>query len=539
MTKQAAALVALLSVSVAGCSGTGHLREDPAPSVLHTTVMSRPQAGGAGGTTPTGWGPSVGEYAAARKAVAKMSDAELAGQVIVARYTGKSAPVRLVRKYHLGGVIVMGDNVGSVGSVIAENHRLQRSVHRRWPLVIAVDQEGGVVNRLGAPLTAFPTFMSYGAAGSPALARRAAKASGTELRAAGFTLVFAPDADVTTGPADPTIGSRSAGSRPNQVAAISTAALRGYVGSGIVPVAKHFPGHGSLTVDSHQALPYQTMTVKQLERRDFIPFRRAVRAGVPAIMMGHIALQSVDPGVPADLSRPDVRLLRDGFGFKGLISTDALEMAAVTDSHSAAGAAVDALRAGTDLVLMPLDLNQAYQGILDAMDKGTLSRARVRGAAARIVALMMHEKTVPVPKRNVIGSHQALSERVSAQALTVVVGSCRAAIIGPSLVAVGESRAVRNFDAAARRAGVRLSGNPDTATTVAFSGYGMAGLSADIVVTTDTPYALAHSSGTRIALFGATPEAMDALVWFLQGKFTARGRLPVHVAGVPRRPPCR
>ncbi len=323
--------------------------------------------------------------------------------MIVARYTGTGSPTALVARYHLGGVIVMDDNVVSVDQVAASNTSLQASSATRhaWPLVVAVDQEGGIVARLGAPMTQFPTLVSQGAAGSRRLARRVAAASGQELRAAGFTMVFAPDADVTIGPSDPTIGSRSAGGDAVRVAAIVSAATTGYLSSGIVPVLKHFPGHGSLTSNSHGTLPVQTAPLDQLRRRDFVPFARGVRAGAPAVMLGHLALQHVDPGVPADLSGPDVHLLSSELGFSGLVTTDALEMAAVTQHYGSGSAVVAAL---------------------DGLRDGSLSRLRLEDAAARISALMTgeaHEKPVPV---TVIGSHRALSKRLSSAAATVVQG---------------------------------------------------------------------------------------------------------------------
>ncbi|MGH3489817.1 MAG: glycoside hydrolase family 3 N-terminal domain-containing protein, partial [Actinopolymorphaceae bacterium] len=189
-----------------------------------------------------------------------MSLSEKAGQVIVAGFDGTSAPVSLLRRHHVGGVIVMGNNVASTSQVRDVNRTLQdeaRRLGRSWPLVIGVDQEGGRVARVKAGLTEFPSYMTLGAARDAGLARTAARASGKELRDLGFTMVFAPDADVTTGPDDPTIGSRSAGSDPRVVASTVKGSLRGYADAGIVAVPKHFPGHGSVPADSHVSLPVQ------------------------------------------------------------------------------------------------------------------------------------------------------------------------------------------------------------------------------------------------------------------------------------------
>ena len=204
-------------------------------------------------------------------------------------------------------------------------------MRRKWPLFLGVDQEGGVVERLRRAATRFPTFMSAGAAADPALTRTAYAASGAELRGLGFTVDFAPDADVTSGPGDPTIGSRSASSRPAAVAEHVVAASTGFAESGVLPVIKHFPGHGSVPADSHLTLPVQTKSLEDLESSDLVPFRKAVEAGLPSVMVGHIDVRAIDPRVPSSLSRKVVTgLLRDELGFDGLVVTDSLRMAGVT-----------------------------------------------------------------------------------------------------------------------------------------------------------------------------------------------------------------
>jgi len=489
------------------------------------------------GTEPTGWGPTVGEWRAAQRAVATLSDAELAGQVIVAEYTGTAPPIGLVHEYHLGGVIVLGDNIAGVPELVSSNGHLQASDHRGWPLVIATDQEGGIVQRVGPPMTQFPAFISYGAADDPALTEQAARASGDELRAAGFTMVFAPDADVTIGPADPTIGSRSAGGSAHAVAVQVVAANRGYQESGIVSVVKHFPGHGSVTSDSHETLPIQNETLAELAARDLVPFTAAVLAGAGAVMVGHIAVKAIDPGVPADLSRGVVSLLSSSLGFHGLVTTDALNMGAVADTTSSSNAAADALDAGADLILMPADLDAAYHGIIDALRDGTLARSRVQLAAAKIVALMMHEHQQPPAVRAQIGAHDALSEQVSAQALTLVSGACRGPYVGPVVTPVGDATSVASFTQAATDAGLTVGPG---GTTVALLAYGYGPADADVVVSLDTPYMLATSDAgvAKIALYGQDVDAMRALVAVLTGATNAHGRLPVSVEGLDQQGGC-
>ena len=166
-----------------------------------------------------GWGPTSAQLERATTIVGRMRLPDLAGQVIVAEWRGTAAPVAMVRSLHLGGVIAFADNVASTQQIRGVNATLNRAVRRNWPLFLAVDQEGGIVERIKSDATRFPTFMSAGAAGNPGLTRKAALASGAELRGLGFDVVFAPDADVTSGVGDPTIGSRSAGSDAGTVIA--------------------------------------------------------------------------------------------------------------------------------------------------------------------------------------------------------------------------------------------------------------------------------------------------------------------------------
>ena len=358
MPSRLTALVATLALvaTAAACSGEGEPAQKE-PDVRSTAASSTPTVP----PTPSealglveGWGPDRAELDRAAKLAGRMRLPDLAGQVIVADWSGTRAPVAMVRDLHLGGVIAFSSNVASADQVRGVNAALTRQVRRKWPLFLGVDQEGGVVERLRGAASRFPTFMSTGAAGDPALTRQAYAASGAELRGLGFTVDFAPDADVTSGPGDPTIGSRSVSSRPATVAEHVVAAADGFSGAGVLPVIKHFPGHGSVPADSHLTLPVQTKSLADLEVSDLVPFREAVTAGLPAVMVGHIDVRAVDPRVPSSLSRKvTTGLLRDELGFGGLVVTDSLRMAGVTRGRSPGRTAVQAIRAGSDVLLMP------------------------------------------------------------------------------------------------------------------------------------------------------------------------------------------
>jgi beta-N-acetylhexosaminidase len=545
---EALCCVVALAVVTAGCSAgdersaaradgpraSGERSAAGTPAAPEPASSPAAQDGSPAAAVRTGWGPTRAEIRRARTAVGRMSLPELAGQVIVARYGGTAPPTALVRRYHLGGVIVMEDNVASVGAVRRSNARLQRADRRAWPLFVGVDQEGGIVNRLNAPMTAFPTLMTHGASDRRDLARAAALASGQELRAAGFTAVFAPDADVTIGAVDPTIGSRSVGSRPHQVARIVTSSVAGYREAGIVPVVKHFPGHGSVGTDSHLDLPVQDASMRTLRRRDLVPFRAAFDAHAPVTMVGHLDVRAVDPGTPSTLSRPVVSgLLRHRMGFGGLVVTDAMEMGAIVDRYGTADATVRTLRAGVDVVLMPADLPAAHRAIVRGVRSGRLPRTRLQQAATRMVALLMHQQAAgAAPGPRAIGSHRGASYRASRAAITVVDGPCSGRLVGRGVEVSGDSEAATAFRSAARRLGLPTSGG----TSVVLLGYGDSAARGDVVVTTDTPYPLGQSRArSKIAAFGDTPGAMRALVEVLLGRHRAPGHLPVHVDGVPRR----
>lgn len=539
-------VVGAMLASMAGCTDPSG-REPTQPEVpatslppavptrpTHSTKSVEPPQPPSEAAGSSGWGVTPGEWRRAVRVAQGMTLAELAGGVIVASYRGTGAPVRLVRRLDLGGVIVSEDNVASVSAQRAANIRLQQSVARAWPVTIAVDQEGGQVARIGPPMTEFPSYMSLGAAGSTAMARQVATATGRELRAVGFTTVFAPVADVTIGPSDTAIGSRSAGSDPAQVARLVVASSQGFAKSGLVSVVKHFPGHGSVDVDSHAGLPRQRHSLAWLQHRDFRPFAASIAAQVPAVMVGHVALSRLDRAVPADLSPAAIDLLRSRLGFQGVVVSDSLQMEAVTRHYGPAKAAVAALRAGVDVVLMPRDPARARAAIIAAVRRGTLTRDRLEHAVARLGAVMLHQQRSQPARVEEIGAHDDLSYRVSAAAITVVAGPCRGPYVAGSVRPIGPPSLVAGFTAAATAAGLNVDRGPrllilddDTAPR-----------RAQIAVSVDVPYRLASLAQvrTRLAVFGATPQAWRALVAVLQGASIPRGRLPVGDGGASQCP---
>ncbi|HJW00498.1 MAG TPA: glycoside hydrolase family 3 N-terminal domain-containing protein [Arthrobacter sp.] len=543
----AATLAACTAVPVPapGPSSQASTPGTPAPSAAKRTTPAppSPSASPDAGARPLGWGPEQRDKDAAVAAVAAMTPEQKAGQVLMPFFTGPDAEAHAatIERLHLAGSIIMGDNVpvdaqkqvdpAAMAAITARLAGAARADGRTWPGLIGVDQEGGVVARLGAPLTEWPTPMSYGAAGNVPLTQDAGRALASELAPLGFNVDFAPDTDVTIGPSDPTIGARSMSGNPDAAGALGLAFAQGMQGAGVLPAVKHFPGHGSVTVDSHQDLPVQPAGVPDLEARDWKPFRAAIAAGMPMVMTGHIAVPALEPGVPASLSKPTYTALR-GMGFNGVAVTDALNMGAVQKQYPDGSAAVAALAAGADLLLMPPDVVQAHAAIVGAVAGGSLPAARLDEAAQRVATMMIWRGRTPASSPGTApGSGGDISARVSAGAVTVLSGPCSGPLVPGSVQVAGGSPQERaRFEAAAVKAGLAIGGGP----VVNLIGYGGAPAGGDIAVSLDAPWPLKDSPApVKVALYGRSPGAFDALAAVLAGKATAPGKLPAAVGSFP------
>ncbi|HET6611220.1 MAG TPA: beta-N-acetylhexosaminidase [Kofleriaceae bacterium] len=258
------------------------------------------------------------------------------------------------------------------------------------PPLIAVDQEGGRVQRIREPATRWPPMMAA-ADKSPELCERAGEAMARELCAIGFDLDFSPVLDVHSNPQNPVIGDRAFGTDPEAVAERALAFARGLRAGGIIACGKHFPGHGDTSEDSHLALPVLDHDLARLEAVELLPFRRAIAAGVPVMMTAHVVFAALEAGVPATLSAAVIAgLLRERLGFAGVIVSDDLDMKAVADGYAPGDAAVRAIAAGCDALLLCAreDVQRESQASLvrAATDDATF-RNRLASAAGRVRAL--------------------------------------------------------------------------------------------------------------------------------------------------------
>ncbi|MCE5287783.1 MAG: glycosyl hyrolase family 3 [Nocardiaceae bacterium] len=379
-----AATVATTAVAC-GNSTSPHVPAQPAPAVVQYN-----------------WGPTSADLERARSLVSGWDSDRLAGQLIVGRFKGTDPAVAadLVRRLHLAGMSVQGSNVANAAQVRALTKAITDAEHsdgRDFPPIIGVDQEGGTVEHLRGIATEFPPFAAAGATiesdpvTGPKVVQEAARTLGLELRDFGFTWVFAPDADVTIGPGDVTIGTRSASRNADTASKAVSAAIAGYHDAGIVSTPKHFPGHGSATTDSHVSLPNISKSMDQLRDVDLKPFESAIQAGANAVMVGHLNVQAVAPGMPSTLAPEIYKLIRDDLKFEGVAITDSMGMGAVTSRDKPE---VSALLAGADLVLMPADTAIAHSAIKAAIDSGKLSRDLVIGKVAKVIALQLWQQRV-------------------------------------------------------------------------------------------------------------------------------------------------
>lgn len=302
--------------------------------------------------------------------------------------------VKLVRDTRVGGMVLVNWNNGRITqkahpyAMGAFLNRMQKLA--RVPLMVAGDFERGASMRVDGT-TVFPQAMAFGAAGDPALSRFEGQVTAREARAIGVQWLFFPVADVNNNPDNPIINIRSYGEDPKQVAAHVVAFIEGTRTDPhyrVLTTVKHFPGHGDTSVDTHMNMAVINATRERLEALELAPFRAGIQAGVDSVMSAHVAVPAVAPAdVPATLSPAILSgLLRGEMGFKGIVVTDALEMGGIAKGYGGGEAAVLALEAGADALVMPPDPEAAIKAVLAAVQSGRLTRARIDQSVARLLA---------------------------------------------------------------------------------------------------------------------------------------------------------
>jgi beta-N-acetylhexosaminidase len=370
-----------------------------------------------------------------RQKVGQMIMPWLDGGYLPAEGVAFDSLAQWVQDYGIGGVVV---SIGPPLEIAQKLNRLQRLAD--VPLLVATDMEHGPGMRLHAGValpygmdlgggTRFPPVMGLGATGDERLAYEMGRVTAEEARAVGIQLSFSPVVDVNNNPANPIINTRSYGEDPQAVARMAAAQIRGMQDNGLMATAKHFPGHGDTNVDSHIALPRLDIDLARADTVELVPFRRAIATGVTAVMSAHIAFPAItgDSLRPATLSPKMLTgLLQDSLGFHGLIVTDALNMGAIVSTYGAGDAAVMAVKAGADVLLMP-EMPAALDAVVAAVHDGDLAEARIDRSVRKLLVLkaragLERRRTVDVARvDDVVGApeHRAIAQEIAQRSITV------------------------------------------------------------------------------------------------------------------------
>jgi beta-N-acetylhexosaminidase len=295
---------------------------------------------------------------------------------------------KTIRERNIGGIILHDYNMQSkerTQAMVSELQKLSIKTSLCIPLIVAVDQEGGRVS--SAPwVTYHPPAAAVGQSGDPAQAQRIAEEMGRQLDAVGVNTDLAPVVDTGFGAA---IGDRSFGTDPHLVSKMGAAAVRGFEAAGIISTAKHFPNHGAAKVDSHTGLPVVDHDMQTVLSYDLPPFKQVVEAGVPMVMVGHLLYPAIDPERPASLSPKAIKLLRQEVGFDGVIITDDLAMEGAKQGGTVAQAAVKAVSAGADMLIIssPQEQVDAYAAVVRGVKQGRISQDQINDSVDRILKL--------------------------------------------------------------------------------------------------------------------------------------------------------
>ena len=365
---------------------------------------------------------------------ARLSLEDRVAQLIVPRpRTLEIKPTAYVDAFGAGGIIIHRDvyeNPVQMASYVAEAQRAALA-RNGVPMLICCDHEGGHIRFMRTVATAVPSNMALGAAHNPAIAGEAATLLGIELKAVGVNWTLAPVVDVNNNPRNPVIGTRAYSDDPAVVGAYAAAAVRAYQSAGLLACAKHFPGHGDTDIDSHVGLPRMSHSRERLERVELAPFRAAIEAGVGSVMTAHLLVEALDPEWIGTLSPAILSgLLREELGHQGLVVTDALEMAGVADILPEPEAAIEAVRAGADVLLTgrdPAENQHVFEALLAAVRSGRVPTERFEHAVRNVLdakARFDESSYVPDPARasEIIGAaeHRAQALEMARRTITVV-----------------------------------------------------------------------------------------------------------------------
>ena len=372
-----------------------------------------------------------------RDKIAQMVHARMPGKFINRQSQEFKKVEALVRENHIGGLALFAGNVYESAILLNEFQEISK-----LPLLVSSDFERGAAFRID-DATSFPWTMALGAVGDEELAYRQGLVTARESRAMGVHWIFAPVIDVNNNPDNPVINIRAFGSDPADVSRLGTAFIRGAQAGGTLTTAKHFPGHGDASIDSHINMPVLDAGRDRLENVEFVPFRRAIEAGVDTVMTAHVAVPQLTKGVktPATLS-PEILtgVLKNSLGFRGIVVTDSMEMDGIKKHYGNAVAAVAAVKAGVDVLLLPPDAVEAINAIERAVKNGEISEKRIDESVKKILEakqrLRLHEnRTTNIEKiGDLVSSPEniQLADEIAARAVAAIKDEKRLLPLDPS-----------------------------------------------------------------------------------------------------------
>jgi beta-N-acetylhexosaminidase len=299
---------------------------------------------------------------------------------------------KLIKDYKVGGFIVLGENVQDTKQVLELLNSIKReNILSKIPLFLSVDEEGGRVTRMPKEFKKLPTNKTIGKLNNKVFSSKIGSAIGSEIKAFGYNMDFAPVLDVNSNPNNPVIGNRSFGANASVVSDLGIETMKGIQSENIIAVVKHFPGHGDTNVDSHKGLPTVNNDLERLQSLELIPFTKAINNEVDAIMIAHILLPKIDKENPSSMSKIIITdILRNNLKFDGVVITDDMTMGAIMKNYNIGEAAVKSVNAGTDVVLVCHGYDNqigVINALKDACLKGEILESRINESVYRILKL--------------------------------------------------------------------------------------------------------------------------------------------------------
>lgn len=330
-----------------------------------------------------------------KEQISRMSMEEKIGQMLIVGMEGyglNDNTKSLIEGYKVGGFILFGENITDANQLLNLLNSIKKeNVKNKIPLFLSIDEEGGRVTRMPKEFKRLPTNKSIGQKDNPAFSYQLGRTIADEIKSFGFNMDFAPVLDVNSNPNNPVIGDRAFGSNADLVSRLGVQTMKGIQSGDIIPVVKHFPGHGDTSVDSHKALPSVNSDLERLRGLELIPFNEAIKNGADAVMIAHILLSSIDKENPSSMSENIItHVLRRDLQFEGVVITDDMTMGAITKNYNIGEAAVKSVNAETDIVLVCHGYNNVIEvinALKNAVSSGEISEERIEKSVYRILKL--------------------------------------------------------------------------------------------------------------------------------------------------------